>query len=467
VSDGAVPYRDMVEHKTPLVYAVHALCIALTGETMWAIRAAEIAGTFVVGWLAARLAVAPRSPSPPGAVGASLLVASVFYYGYLPYQDQAHSELWCVLFAAASVVTAREVRHDARAALGAGVLLGLAFVAKPPALAFVPFVGAALYARRGLRVRAALFAVGGFAGVVGAVVGYFAARGALGALVDVAVRANGAFALEGRKASTVGEWLARLWAALDWFMPWSWIFLAVCLGGVARGVLRRDHALARRYALPLAWAACAYAAVFVQLKFFVYQHALFLVPCALLAATAWSDLARLARHRVAAAAFAVTVVVTCVALTPHDVWWLRATNAARFAAGRISARDLVGTFDDPRWIDMSSARAAGEWVRDHASPGEELLVRGYEAEVYYFAGRRYGGRFFWSSVLVGPGLAYRRAEWLAQDLADIERLRPAWVVTCEPAGLVTPERESAAWFEGMGWERQAAFGAFVVLHATR
>ena len=374
---GAVPYRDMVEHKTPLVYAVHAVCIALTGENMWAIRAVEIVATLVLGWLAARLVAAPREPVPEGALGASLLVASVFYYGYLPFQDQAHSELWCILFVAAAVVAARDLRNDTRAALAAGLLFGLAFVAKPPALAFAPLLAAALYVRPGARAaRFALLASLGFAVVVGAVVAYFAARGALGAFVDVAVRANGAFALEGRKASSLADWLFRLWKALDWFMPWSWIFLAVGVGAVVRGRMRRDRILARRYALPLAWAACAYLAVFVQLKFYVYQHALFIVPCAMLGATVWPDLVRWLRPPVAAAAFAATVVVTCVALTPRDVWWLRATNTVRFVAGRLSPSELVGSFDNPDWIDLTHALEAGHWVRDHAAPGESFSCAG-------------------------------------------------------------------------------------------
>ncbi|HEY8086959.1 MAG TPA: glycosyltransferase family 39 protein [Polyangiaceae bacterium] len=462
---GAVPYRDMVEHKTPLVYAVYAACAALTGETMWGIRAAEIAGTMALGWLAARLARSPGEAARPGALGASLLVASVFYYGYFPFQDQAHSELWCALLVAASVVVARDARRADVAALGGGALLGAAFLAKPPALAFAPLFALALRARPGGggAVRTALFVAMGFVALVAAVAGYFGTHGAFGALVDVVVRANGAFALEGRKASTLGEWLWRLWKALDWFTPWSWLFLFSCAAGVVLGVRRHDVALARRYARPLAWAACAYLAVFVQLKFFVYQHALFILPCSLLGATLGADTARLRRPRLAAAGLAAAVVVSCVAMTPPDVWWLRARNALRFAAGRLSSEELVCSFDNADWIDLTHAQAMGYWVRDHAAPGDRLLVRGYEPEIYYFAGHRYGGRFFWSSVLVAPGLAYRRDAWLAEDAADIERLRPAWVVTFEtpPTGA---ERESPGWFEAQGWKRQATIGPFVALH---
>jgi hypothetical protein len=467
--DGAVPYRDVLEHKTPLVYAVHALCAAVAGETMWAIRAAEIVVIALVGWLAARLAAPRRGRVAPGALGASWLVASVFTYGYLPYQDQAHCESWCILFALASVSAARHARGDDAAALAAGTLLGVGFVAKPPVLAFVPLVAAALHARprHARALRSLLLASLGFVAVVALVLVYFAARGALGDLFDVAVFANAAFAREGATVHTPGQWLARLFEVLDWFQPWSWIFLACCLAGVARGFARRDPGLTRRYALPLAWAACAYVAVFVQMKFHGYQHALFVAPCALLGATLWNDLARLVRHRrlvprpVAAAGFAATVLVTCVADTPPDVWCLRARNAVRFAAGRIDAPALVDSFDDPRWLDMASAHAAGEWVRSHAAPGERLLVRAYEPEIYFFAGRRYGGRFFWSSVLVSPKLAYRREEWLAQDRTDVERLRPAWVVAMPESEA---ECESPAWFERMGWEPQAAIGRFVVLY---
>jgi hypothetical protein len=271
---------------------------------------------------------------------------------------------------------------------------------------------------------------------------------------------------EGRRVDSAGQWLVRLAQVLDWFQPWSWIFLTLSTMGVARGLLRADVGLARRYARPLAWAACAYVAVFVQLKFHGYQHALFVAPCALLGATLWTDLARIARtpwrRRAACVAFAATVALTCVANTPRDVWWLRASNAVLYARGEIDAASLVDSFDDERWLDMASAHAAGAWVRAHAAPGDRLLVRFYEPEIYYFAGHRYGGRFFWSTVVASPQLAYRRDEWLAQDRADVERLAPPWVVTREsPTGA---DCETPEWFERMGWRRRAAIGPFVVLY---
>jgi 4-amino-4-deoxy-L-arabinose transferase-like glycosyltransferase len=461
---GTMPYRDAIDNKTPFIYAMNALCIAIFGDTMWGIRLAEVVAVVALGALIGRLSVAPGERVVRGAYGASMLVASVFYFGYLPFQDSANCEIWCALFVVAAVVIVREARGDALTALAAGTLLGLAFVAKPPSMAFVPLVAHAWIVRR-RRWAPAAFAALAFAFVVGAVGAYFAARGALDALVDLTVHANAAFVAHGRRARSLGDVVHFFGVALDWYEPWSYAFLAITSIALVRAKMRHDRALALRYLHPLAWAACAYVAVAVQLKLFVYHHSLFVVPCALLGATLWSDLATMTRARGravragAAVAFAAIVVVSCVANTPRDVWRLRALNAARFAVGSLDARTLVGTFDDPHWIDLTNVEKAGTFVREHSSPDDALLVRGYEPEMYYFAQRRYEGRFFWSAMLVLPELEYRRDEWLHQDRSDIDATRPAWVVVKRDVA----ERDSVAWFASLGYEERAEFGPFVVM----
>src|SRR4051812_22071124 len=38
---GAVPYRDMMEQKPPLIYLIHAATVLLFGERLWGIRLVE------------------------------------------------------------------------------------------------------------------------------------------------------------------------------------------------------------------------------------------------------------------------------------------------------------------------------------------------------------------------------------------------------------------------------------------
>src|SRR4051812_45005204 len=66
VARGAVPYRDVLDHKTPGIYLLHALTIGLFGQHQWSIRVADLACVVALGWLAGSL-VAPRGTAPtPG-----------------------------------------------------------------------------------------------------------------------------------------------------------------------------------------------------------------------------------------------------------------------------------------------------------------------------------------------------------------------------------------------------------------
>src|SRR4051794_10368215 len=53
---GRFPYLDSFDVKTPGIYAVHALAIALFGEVAWGARLLELACVVAVGFLAATLA---------------------------------------------------------------------------------------------------------------------------------------------------------------------------------------------------------------------------------------------------------------------------------------------------------------------------------------------------------------------------------------------------------------------------
>src|SRR5665213_3304078 len=64
---GSIPYRDVFEQKTPLIFFVHALLTALTGENMWSIRAAELVAIVGIGWFASQLTFARGQRRAAGA----------------------------------------------------------------------------------------------------------------------------------------------------------------------------------------------------------------------------------------------------------------------------------------------------------------------------------------------------------------------------------------------------------------
>jgi hypothetical protein len=471
---GAVPYRDVYENKTPFIHALHALLIALVGEGMWPIRAAEIVAVLALGALAGLLSTRPEEPPREGARGAAMFAASVFYFGYFPFQDTANCEIWCALFTAASLVVAtRSVSDRAWVALVAGAFFGLAIVAKPPALCLAPLVAWALLGhlrRTGPLTprRAALVvavAVVGAALVPTAIAIYFFSHGALASLNDVVFGANRFFTAHGRLTGSASEIARETYRAFDWFIPFSYVCVIASVTTVARALHRGDAERARRDVWPLAAASCAYAAILWQGKFFIYHYALLALPFSVWAANVYADISTwlvAKRSRLSAlfpSGYAIVLASLVVAMTPHDIWLFRVGNTALWMTGALSWDELTARFSSV-YIDMADAARVGAWLRVNAAGEDTLLVRGYEPEIYAFAQRHSTARFFWTGALVDPNRAYRRAEWLAEDRAYVEARSSRWIVASEAP---FPALDSARWFESLGYERREVFGPFTIL----
>lgn len=198
---GAVPYRDTFDHKTPGIYAIHALLIAVFGEGMWAIRVAELACILLLGLVGAWLA-APKNARPrPGAIAAAILGISILQFGHLDYWNTAQCELWCVLFASVSWLVVRRARggpawHSWHSwHVTAGLFAGAALVMKPVALLLLvmPLIEMVLCrSRRSFRETArALGAFGAGAMLLPVVVLFHLWRpGALGSAAEAVIGAT-------------------------------------------------------------------------------------------------------------------------------------------------------------------------------------------------------------------------------------------------------------------------------------
>ena len=258
---GAVPYRDTFDHKTPGIYAVHALLIAVFGEGMWAIRVAELGCVLLLGvvgaWLAAPTTARPR----PGAIAAAILGVSVLQFGHLDYWNTAQCELWCVLFASISWLVVRRGRGAHRSHVIAGLFAGAALLMKPVALLLLimPLVELVLQARRRPMKRTAL-ALGWFgAGTMMLpmlVLFHLWRAGALGSAADAVIGANVAYVSQETRAHSVREAVRLTCAVFSHCGPTSWAVIATSLVLVVAVFWRGRRADGRRHALPSCSASC-------------------------------------------------------------------------------------------------------------------------------------------------------------------------------------------------------------------
>lgn len=473
---GAVPYKDVLDHKWPFIYVIHAATIALFGEESWSLRLAELLVVPVAAYLGARLAAARGQRVPDGAIGAAWLGISIFYFGWFDFWDTGQCEIWYATFSLASIVIVLRAPVLSRGKLaGAGALIACACLIKPTAACFglVAVVGLVLRGRvekRDLREQVdalVTYLVGGTF-VVTLLLGYFAAKGAIPALLDVLIGANGYYVAHEPGARTAREMFSQSVFAFRRFLPMSTLFFAGTIGAIAIGLIRRAPDLAKRHALPLALAGASMLTVAVQLKFYHYHWGTMIPAVAVCAATLHGELVRLAPERVRTWA-PTTVFLAAAALLlwqseDRGPWW--ASNVRvyrRFVSGAMEPEAYAASFDRPEMFFYNGdAQRIGAWMRRELRDGETVAVRGFEAHFYSICHCRYSGRFYWTAFLVAPTRNYRRAEWTAEDLAELALHPPRFVVTPSYAheGL-----ESAELFEARGYRRNLFIStpAFVVL----
>lgn len=127
--DGRVPYRDIFDHKPPIIYAWYALSFALFGEFEFAPRL--VAGVQLCGATACLFAIARAMFSERRAY----LLAALFAVstGSVLARFNANTEVFALLpaTAALALMVSRARRFDARPAFAAGFLIGWAIWTRP------------------------------------------------------------------------------------------------------------------------------------------------------------------------------------------------------------------------------------------------------------------------------------------------------------------------------------------------
>jgi 4-amino-4-deoxy-L-arabinose transferase-like glycosyltransferase len=476
---GAVPYRDAMEQKTPLVFLLHALLIFLTGPNMWAIRLAELLWTAWLGVVIADLATPAGQPRRPGVLGVACLSTSALYFGLFNYWDTAQCEIWYAGLSLLSLRAATRGPMARRTWLLAGLFGGLAWLMKPPATLLLAIVlaAAALRAHRtaapsenGLRRALAalsLYAAGG-AAPVAVVLIYFTAVGALGDLIDLALRANYHDMIHSSSVSGAAEILVKFRefsAKTDALAP---AIVALCLLGLLVVVRRRAAATAGRYAVALALLLAGCAAVALQRKFYGYHWGVLAPLMALPLACAAHDLSGIGRRRLRARvspallpACVAAVLMLALARTAIAADYARtALLTARYLTGRIDREVFLSPFVVDDNTPYAEQEVVGRWIAAHSSPADRIAVRGFEQTVYAVADRRAATRFFWTRWLTEPRRVYKRREWLVEDRAALRRNPPRYAVVNARARRGPASR---AYFTRFGYVERFRHGRLIVL----
>lgn len=465
---GHVMYRDVWDQKTPVVYLLHMVSIAAFGENMWGIRVLELfIAVPMIAWTAARVATPRGEPVARGVRGAGWMLVSVIYFGCFNFWDTAQCELWMSLFVLAALAVVLHMRRARAAFFLAGFLCGLATFTKPTAAVFVLIVATALLwrvrqdsAQRKLRaysVAMGLFAAGAVL-VASVILGYFAATGAMTAMTDILVGANSYYVKNEAHIASVQDVIEHSLDFARSIGPFFLLFTAVSCTAVAYARRPAMRARAWSYAMPAALWCASYVAVLGQAKFYHYHWGTIVAGTGVFACVLYRDVVRLSEGRVrpllVRVAWCAGIAIMFELSAGSAAWYSAVVSTIRFERGQITRGDFDRTFDLPTMsYSVVQAELIGEWLHANVRGGDTVAVRGFEPEIYAYCGCWYTGRFFWTSWLTQPSRAYRRQDYLAEDLAELERHPPRFVVALT---RIREGVDSIEWFEKLGYRRRRA-----------
>lgn len=478
---GAVPYRDTFDLKPPPIYVIYGLCVRVFGDVMWGIRVVEwLLLVPATGMLAASLSMAANEHTPKIRLAMGVLGANVLYFGFFNFWNTAQCEIWCAVACLAAVwVIQRTQLPTYRAAVLSGGLAGFAFLMKPSVGLMVLVVAVAfVWQHRADRKKAALGLVAFGAASLGVIlltVLYFAKVGALSDFVDVVIRYNRAYVKYDRNGDGLEDFVMRFGTDHNRHDPWASAFhIAVLLGAVRGGIDGKDRDARPRWLLAGAFIVTATVGVFLQAKFYPYHYGLLIAGYALGFALIIGDLQRIvpaSRAKTAIVAGA-PLLVFLMTFNCFRSW----AETAYFTACYLSGRETRDWYTDKfRATNIhyyfKDREQVGQWVKEHSSPDDKILVRAFEPTIYVSAQRSYGGRFATTHHLTSEKVLYRRPEWRAEDRAAIERIMPRYVIAQRPrpdmVGWPTPyEIDDATFFTQFGYRQVHAAYEFVVMERS-
>lgn len=431
ITQGAIPYRDMWDHKPPGVFYLNALGLLIGGGHARGVLLVEFAALLAATVLL--VAVAYEALGRLAALGA----AAFWFMGLITllaggnYAEQ-YALLPQLLIIWLCWRSERAGRYSPAALLLVGALAALLVLLKPN-LVGAGVAAGLLILIRGLRRRPwhglardlALIAAG-FAAPLAATAAYFAAHGALGAMLDAVLTYNRVYAdvlLGDRRRAVLGglQLLNRVGVTVLALAGLGLALLDLAGGktrGPARGLLLLI-ALAVPIELVLASASGRpYVQYFTPwLPWFALLIGLF---CATLGGA--GQPLTLAVVRPVSAPLGVWAVLALVGMAiPLPLWnQMREISNTDKGAGPPSAQML-----------------AAAYLERTTPPGSAVLVWGANAGVNFLSRRPAPGKFVYQYPLITSG--YTSPAMIRGFLDDLRRYRPAVILdTSSTNGWIPP-----------------------------
>jgi len=421
ILEGDVPYRDVWDHKPPLIHYINAAGLFLGRDTLWgvwAIEALSLCAAAALGFVLMRRAWGDL-PALFGSMAWLMTCVVIFEYSNV-------TEMYALPIQFLIMLSFQ--RSEEKGDIGwRGVVIGLGFallfflrqnLVGAGVAAVVCFVVSRAASRRWheLSVGLEMLALGAVSVAV-AVIAYFAARGALGSFWNEVFTYNFAYvAGTGGRARSVASGLlllARSGLSVLALAGWVWGAAAMCRGG--RGMSKAALAL---LSVALVGLPVELVLAGASGRSFPHYYIAWLPVLGVLSAfLASAVISAIMRGRPHEPVLRPWMVAVCLVLAGVPL-------AVRFA---------------PRATAHATRRAGNpvaSYIMEKTGPGDSVLIWGAEARLNFLARRRAPTRFVYQYPLYMRG--YQKAGHVRRLLRDLSLDPPALIIDASPSSRSIP-----------------------------
>jgi hypothetical protein len=426
IRSGGLPYRDAWDQKPP---AIHVTYAAMRGVLA---RDAAVPGAdlIVAGIIAALLWQLGRELAG-GQVGAwtsilFLLLSNPAFARLGGVSVRAQCETFIALAVTGAFVSLARTRARPGAAgpyLLGGVLLGVAFVFKYNAIAYVAASVAALVIWKRFTLEGLVRLAVGFLTPVVLFTAWFAAGHALADLYDATVMYNLRYS---------GETYEGPWHAVQYLLTFPVRHARVdalwLVGGAGCAVLILAARRNLERLVPVAWTAAACLTIAINGSRDLPQYFVQAAPALSLAA-AWGATFLRTRFRIVNLLIAAAVLVAVWRVNDFPKLVDNTRHDLKYLLGRSSWSEHIARYGDRSTRKYSAQAMAelGHYMQAHSAPTDSVYVFGFSSGAYVTAERRSASRFFWSRPVIVGFNDGRPGYGVSGLLADLRRNTPAIV----------------------------------------
>ena len=426
VLNGSIPYRDIWDHKTPLVYYINAIGIAITPTSLWGIWLIEIVSLFLVFSVIGKILIKKFGffTGLIGELSLLLLIPKLLVGGNQVEEYGLLFQSLGFLFVLNSIYTGKgSEKNKVINEICLGLLGGLLFLLKPNLIGIVIAYFATLLIFRNRIIdsgKKILIAVASFSIVVGLAVMYLTLNGAFNQFIDQVIIFNSIYARSGIRS--IGTVLMYLFTSM---YPLSIVFV-----GLPYYFLKLKKKISSDEFFIVVWVVIEVILCLISKREYNQYFLTIVIPLSLFASYLYKEYDVKFKNISGKLLLFFLVVLVFSVLNVKEI----SLDFKKFDEHEPFSKQLI--FRSYLYNNFQEHQQTLDLIRYNTEPSDKILIWGSEPSLLFLSNRKSVDKYYYQFRLFLPGYDTRE-ERLNELDNDIENTIPKIIIDASTSTVDT------------------------------